>query len=42
MHAAMSGQHMMEQTLHLPLEALRHPERSPLATLERLTRRAMV
>jgi len=42
MHAAMSGQHMMEQTLHLPLEALRHPERSPLATLERLTGRAMV
>ena len=36
MHAAMSGQHMMEQTLHLPLAALRHPERSPLATLERL------
>ncbi|MEO8487059.1 MAG: Kdo hydroxylase family protein [Betaproteobacteria bacterium] len=36
MHAAMSGQHMMEQTLHLPLAALRHPDRSPLATLERL------
>jgi hypothetical protein len=42
MHAAMSGQHMMEQTLHLPLEALRHPERSPLATLERLRGRSMV
>ena len=41
MHAAMSGQHMMEQTLHLPLAALRHPERSPLATLERLTGRSM-
>ena len=42
MHAAMSGQHMMEQTLHLPLAALRHPERSPLATLERLRGRPMV
>lgn len=42
MHAAMSGQHMMEQTLHLPLAALRHPERSPLATLERLAGRPMV
>jgi hypothetical protein len=42
MHAAMSGQHMMEQTLHLPLTALRHPERSPLATLERLRGRPMV
>ena len=42
MHAAMSGQHMMEQTLHLPLAALRHPERSPLATLERLTGKSMV
>jgi hypothetical protein len=41
MHAAMSGQHMLEQTLHVPLAAMRHPERSPLATLERLTGRSM-
>lgn len=41
MHAATSGQHMMEQTLHLPLAAMRHPAASPLATLERLTGRAM-
>ena len=36
MHAVTSGQHMMEQTLHLPLAAMRHPAASPLATLERL------
>jgi hypothetical protein len=41
MHAAMSGQHMMEQTLHLPLEALADPESTPLRTLERLTGRPM-
>lgn len=41
MHAAISGQHMMEQTLHLPLDAMTHPSRSPLATLERLAGRPM-
>ena len=29
-HAALSGQHMMEQTLHLPVEAQYFPERAPL------------
>lgn len=34
-HAAMSGQYMMEQTLHLPAQLLDNPDTSPLATLER-------
>jgi hypothetical protein len=42
MHAAMSGQFMLEQTIHLPVSALYDRERSPLATLERLTGRALV
>lgn len=40
-HAAMSGQYMFEQTLHLPLSALVEPERSPLRVLERLAGRAL-
>lgn len=42
MHAALSGQFCLEQTFHLPLEALHFPERSPLRILERLTGRALV
>jgi hypothetical protein len=42
MHAAMSGQYMLEQTTHLPLAALYEPARAPLAVLERLTGRALV
>ena len=41
MHAALSGQYMLEQTIHLPLSALYEPERAPLAILERLTGRAL-
>jgi hypothetical protein len=41
MHAVTSGQHMMEQTLHLPLAAMRDPAASPLASLERLAGRPM-
>ena len=41
-HAALAGQHMMEQTLHLPVEAMYFPERSPLRVLERVTGRALV
>ncbi len=40
-HAALSGQFMMEQTLHLPIPALYFPERSPLKVLERLAGRAL-
>lgn len=42
MHAAVSGQYMLEQTIHLPLSALYDTTRSPLAILERLTGRALV
>jgi hypothetical protein len=41
MHAAVSGQYMLEQTIHLPLSALYDPSRSPLAILERLTARTL-
>lgn len=40
-HAALSGQFMMEQTLHLPVQALYFPERSPLKVLERLRGKAL-
>jgi hypothetical protein len=40
-HAALSGQFMLEQTLHVPVEAMYAPERSPLRTLERLAGRAL-
>ena len=42
MHAASSGQFMLEQTTHLPLSAPYEPERSPLAVLERITGRELV
>jgi len=41
-HAAMSGQHMLEQTLHLPVAGLYDPASSPLRILERMTGRALV
>ena len=41
-HAVMSGQFMLEQTMHLPVAALYEPELSPLRTLERLTGRKLV
>jgi hypothetical protein len=42
MHAAVSGQYMLEQTIHLPVTALYDPSRAPLAILERLTGRSLV
>ena len=42
MHAAVSGQYMLEQTIHLPVAALYDPQRAPLAILQRLTGRALV
>ena len=41
MHAAVSGQYMLEQTIHLPRGRAYDPARSPLAILERLTGRAL-
>ena len=42
MHAAVSGQHMLEQTIHLPVNALYEPSGSPLAILERLCGRRLL
>lgn len=41
LHAAIGGQHMLEQTLYLRPDALRHPDSSPLAALERLLGRKL-
>ena len=40
-HAVMSGQYMLEQTMHLPPEGQYDPAASPLAILSRLTGRAL-
>jgi hypothetical protein len=42
MHAALAGQFALEQTFHLPVAALAHPERSPLRVLERMMGRELV
>lgn len=42
MHAAVSGQYMLEQTIHLPVAALYEPQNSPLAVLERLCGRRLL
>ena len=42
MHAAVSGQYMLEQTVHLPVTALYDPDRSPLGILERLCGRRLL
>jgi len=41
LHAAMGGQHMMEQTFYLDVEHQQRPETSPLRTLERLLHRPL-
>ena len=41
-HAALAGQYALEQTFLIPQNALLHPERSPVAILERLTGKNMV
>jgi hypothetical protein len=42
MHAAVSGQYMLEQTINLPVAALYDAATAPLAVLERLTGRTLV
>jgi hypothetical protein len=42
LHAALAGQHCLEQTFLLPVEAMQAPEKSPLRILERLTGRRLV
>jgi hypothetical protein len=41
-HAVMSGQYMLEQTLHLPASRQYNPDSSPLAILGRLAGRTLV
>lgn len=41
-HAAMSGQHMLEQTFYLPVSAMREPGLSPLRVLEKMTGKELV
>jgi hypothetical protein len=41
-HAAMAGQHVLEQTFLVPPERLRDPERAPLACLGRATGRTLI
>jgi len=41
-HAAMSGQHMIEQTFHLPVASQYNREASPLAILTRLAGRPLI
>lgn len=40
-HAALSGHCALEQTFHLPIAAMLHPERSPLRVLEAMTGRRL-
>jgi hypothetical protein len=41
LHAALAGHCALEQTFHLPVAAMEHPERSPLRVLERMTGRTL-
>lgn len=41
-HAAMSGQYLLEQTFYLPIDAMLHPECSPLRILEQSMNRTLV
>jgi hypothetical protein len=42
MHAALKGQHALEQTFLLPVEAMAEPEQSPLRILERMTGKTLI
>jgi hypothetical protein len=41
LHAALAGHCALEQTFHLPVPAMQHPERSPLRVLEQLVGRTL-
>jgi 3-deoxy-D-manno-oct-2-ulosonic acid (Kdo) hydroxylase len=41
LHAALAGQYLFEQTFHLPVDAMVHPENAPLSILERLSGRSL-
>lgn len=42
LHAALEGQYVLEQTFHLEVDSLAHPETAPLRQLERLTGRPLI
>lgn len=41
-HAAMSGQHVLEQTFYMPVNGLKNPETAPLSVLEQYFKRQLV
>jgi hypothetical protein len=41
-HAAMSGQHVLEQTFHLPVAGLNNPSTAPVKVLERFLNKQLV
>lgn len=41
LHAVMAGQHLFEQTFHLPVEGQQEPDASPLRILEKMTGRRL-
>lgn len=41
-HAAMAGQHVLEQTFHLPLEAIENPSTNPLKVLEKRLKKTLI
>ena len=41
-HAALSGQHVLEQTFYCGVEDMPRPERSPLKVLESIVQRPLV
>jgi hypothetical protein len=41
-HAALSGRHALEQTLHCRVDEMARPEQSPLRILEALLRRPLI
>jgi 3-deoxy-D-manno-oct-2-ulosonic acid (Kdo) hydroxylase len=41
-HAAMSGQHVLEQTYHIPSTAMQNPATTPLAILEKYFKKKLV
>lgn len=41
-HAAMSGQHVLEQTFYLPINAMQNPVHSPLRVLEKYLQKTLV
>ena len=42
LHAAMAGRCALEQTFHIPIEAMARPELAPLRAREKITGRALV